>query len=186
MKELFKDISIEIIKILKYPLIILTLYFIWPSDLHIKDFTSLISELKYTKAGDLEIKFITEKINKKLEKLEKSDNQQDKEKIIQDLIFDIGALNYYTNLNKESKIISGTILGQTKLQENDLQKIFGTSQPKINKTYMLKQPIDIFEYSYYFTYADPIKYHIQKNKEIKILDLRKDKKQIYLVLKVYE
>ena len=186
VKKTFIDIFIEIIKISKYPAIILTLYLIWPNDLHMKDFTSLVSEFKYTKAGDFEIKFITKEITEKFEKLKKSDNKQDKEKIMKELILDIDALNYYTNLNKESKATSGVILGQVKLQENDLQKLFGTNELKKNKIYTLKKPIDIFEYSTYFTYADPIKYHIQKNKEVKILELRKDKKQIYIVLKVYE
>ena len=39
VKKTFIDISIEIIKISKYPAIILTLYLIWPNDLHMKDFT---------------------------------------------------------------------------------------------------------------------------------------------------
>ncbi len=66
MDELKTTARIEFVKILKYPLIIITLYIVLPHDLQstASFLRSIISEVSYSKDGTLNIKLVQEKITK--------------------------------------------------------------------------------------------------------------------------
>lgn len=180
-----KEITIEIIKILKIPLILVTLYIIWPNDLKLKEITLLIDELKYSKDGDLEIKFmhdITQKIVEKAKKLENDTTYSDK--AVRDILIDIQALDYYAKLNKKSSNMIGVVLTQVKIRQKNIKDIFGVASLKKDTEYTIKQPISVFEYSEYQTLLDPVKYDLSINDKVKVIGIKEFDEDVALILEI--
>lgn len=65
MEEIKTAALIEFVKILKYPLIIITLYIVLPHDLTstASFLRSIISEVSYSKDGTINVKLVQEKVN---------------------------------------------------------------------------------------------------------------------------
>jgi len=199
-----KEIVIEFIKILKIPLIIITLIFSWPDSLKLSEIIAYIDELKYYKDGSIMMKFRkkTEKVKKKVYKLEEQlkelgkqlkelkYNDKNVEKIIGglgEIIIDLEALdnlNNYTNNLEKSSIIFPNSVWQVKLGKEDIYDIFGNDKIIENKVYRIKKPFKVFEYSQYFCLANPIKSIVKSGEIVKILKIEEKDRELYLVLKI--
>jgi len=185
-----KDIIIEIIKILKIPLIIITLIFSWPDSLKLSEIIAYIDELKYDKDGNLVMKF--KKIKNKMYKLEEQIkelkyNDKNVEKILEqigEMIIDLEALDNLSKSIDKSSIIIPNSIWQVKLDKEDIDDIFGSDKIIEHKVYRVKKPFKVFEYSQYVCLANPIEFTVKSGEIVKILKIEEKDRELYVVLKI--
>lgn len=126
-------IIIELIKVSKIPLILLTISLLWSSDFNIKNLTSLIEGFKYNKDGSIEVKLVKQQALALKEKID--NNETIPTESINELL---NSINAFESLNN-STYIKGTI----SLNNNEIINIFGSEELKIYHEYKISKNIII-------------------------------------------
>lgn len=179
-----KEIIIEIIKILKVPVILLTIYILWPNDFRFKEIISLVDEFKYSQNGDIQIKFarkLVEKLEKNIKELNKDNiNKEEIEKII----IDIQALNYYMTLDKDEFAFINSGMGQIKINKGYIKNIFGVNSLEKEKVYKIRQSIQVYQYSKLQNLQNPLLLRIKRNKSVKVVGIKELNDDIFIVLEI--
>ena len=189
----------EIVKILKYPLIILTLSAVLPSNFTLSSILDDIS--KFTKDLKIQemsigkeqftVKMMQEKIediSKKLESetkiktLKKGIKEQEFQNKMKEFSKSMDELSMISNQASNKTLYGNYNLGDISINKSEIKDIFGYSTIKELGSYTLKKDITLQETNGYQSLVNPNTYIIKANKTIFIKSIYKNADQFDLVV----